>query len=250
MSTSQAFKGYRVLVTGGASGIGKATCVMLAERGAELAIADIDAQGLQAVSASLRATPLHVDLGNSQATTEAVESAAKALNGLDGIVNCAGAPVGKRLADLELADWARALDVNLTAPYLICRAALPFLLRSEHASIVNISSGVALVPVKGGGDTAYSATKAGLLGMTRSLAAELAPHIRVNAVCPGATDTPLLRRSSAGRTGDWKQATSAYALGRLGTPEEIAAAVAFLLSDEASFITGVTLSVDGGRTFH
>ena len=193
---------------------------------------------------------MHVDLSDPGATAKAVEAAAEAMGGLDGVVNCAGVALRTPLADLELAAWSLVVAVNFTAPYVICRAALPYLKVSKRASVVNVASGVGLLPGKGAG-VAYASTKAGLIGMTRSLAAELAPGIRVNAICPGLTATPMVvslieESAAAGRP----HPADGYALRRAADPGEIASSICFLLGDEASFVTGSTLGVDGGRVFH
>jgi NAD(P)-dependent dehydrogenase (short-subunit alcohol dehydrogenase family) len=142
------------------------------------------------------------------------------------------------------------IAVNLTGTFVCVQAAVPLLRQAERASIVNIASGVGLLPTDGG-STAYVASKGGVIAMTRTMAAELAPKIRVNAVCPGAVETPMTDGTLRDASGAVIPAiVSRYALGRPAAPEEIAAGIMFLMSHESSFVTGINLAVDGGRTYH
>jgi NAD(P)-dependent dehydrogenase (short-subunit alcohol dehydrogenase family) len=239
-------KGRRVLVTGGASGIGFAACRLLIERGADVALLDLEQPRLFDAAKGLGAIPIAADLADPHQPGPAARKAAETMGGLDGVVNCAGVANLKPLGDLEPDEWMRIFAINLTAPYLILRAALPWLTRAPGASVVNVASGVGITPGVGSkGGCAYAASKAGLLGITRSLASELAPAVRVNAVCPGVTETPLLKGLASGGP-----ALAGYALGRMATPAEIASVIVFLISGEASFVTGATWAADGGRTFH
>ena len=146
--------------------------------------------------------------------------------------------------------WDTTIAVNLTGTFLCVQAAVPLLRQAGKATIVNIASGVGLLPT-GGGSTAYVASKGGVIAMTRTLAAELAPAIRVNAVCPGAVETPMTDGTLRDATGAVIPAiVNRYALGRPAAPAEIAAAILFLTAHESSFVTGVSLAVDGGRTYH
>jgi NAD(P)-dependent dehydrogenase (short-subunit alcohol dehydrogenase family) len=147
---------------------------------------------------------------------------------------------------MGLEDWNRVLAVNLTAPFLLCREAIPHLRQAGGGTIVNVASGQGLVP-SAPGLSAYAASKGGLVTFSKAMALELAPDIRVNAICPGVVDTPLLppqMREAAGAP------ESGYALKRVGEPEEIAAGILFLTSRESAFVTGIALAVDGGRTYH
>jgi NAD(P)-dependent dehydrogenase (short-subunit alcohol dehydrogenase family) len=151
------------------------------------------------------------------------------------------------LDEVTTEEWRRVMDVNLTGPFLMCREALPHLRNSSSAVIINVSSGAAFLPA-GPKAITYSASKGGLLAFTRALAADLAPSIRVVSVCPGMTDTPMVRASL--RSAVAPPNPDRCALKRFGQPEEIAASILFLASSEASFITGVALAVDGGRSYH
>jgi NAD(P)-dependent dehydrogenase (short-subunit alcohol dehydrogenase family) len=183
----------KILVTGGASGIGRATCELFAREGAAVAVIDRDAARFGTARA------IAADVSDPASVARAVRQAAQVLGGLDGLVN---------------------------------------------------ASGVGLLPT-GGGSTAYVASKGGVIAMTRTLAAELAPAIRVNAVCPGAVETPMTDGTLRDAAGAVIPAiVQRYALGRPAAPEEIAAAILFLTAHESSFVTGISLPVDGGRTYH
>jgi NAD(P)-dependent dehydrogenase (short-subunit alcohol dehydrogenase family) len=241
--------GRRVLLTGAASGIGRATAELLAREGAALALLDIDAGRLAEVAQQTGGKAFAVDLADAAALPGIVDRAAEALGGLDGIVNCAGINLLGPMGELPLADWNRSLAVNLTAPFVICAAAVKHL--KPGASIVNVASGVGLRP-DSPNVAAYAASKGGLIAVTKAMAAELAPHIRANAVLPGLTDTPMVAPMLEGYADDTSKAPAAarYALRRAARPSEIGNAILFLLSDEASFVTGIAMPADGGRTFH
>jgi NAD(P)-dependent dehydrogenase (short-subunit alcohol dehydrogenase family) len=245
--SSTSLEGRRILITGAASGIGRATANLFAAHGARLALLDRDEAGLHTVQNQLGAWTAAVDLLDEGAVTEAVARAAEGLKGLDGVVNVAGIGGGnERLEDLRTETWNRVLGVNLTAPALICREALRHLRASGSSTIVNVSSGQGLQP-SAPGMGAYSASKGALIVFSKAMALELAPIIRVNSVCPGVVDTPLLpeRMREAAR-----QPSSPYALKRVGEAAEVAQAIRFLTSAESSFITGIAMAVDGGRTYH
>ncbi len=239
--------GRRILITGGASGIGRATAELFMKEGCRVALLDRRESNVLAVASAVGAHAVVADVTDASAVTKGVQDAAESLRGFDGLVNAAGIAGGQRLSETDETHWRRVLEVNLTGPLLVTRAALPFLQASLTATIVNVASGIALRPLAGQG--AYAASKAGLLAWTKVLAQELAPKIRVNATCPGPTDTPLMRAHvPEGTTFDRLQ--ERYALQRLGEVTEQAQAILFLTGPESNFITGVSLAVDGGRTFH
>ncbi len=244
---NQRLAGRRVLITGAASGIGRATAELFVKEGARVALLDREESEVRSVAAAIGSLAVMADITNSTGVRDAVQRAAHELSGLDGLVNTAGVAGGQPLSETDEAQWRRVLEVNLTGPMLVTRAALAFLQASNNATIVNVASGIGLRPFAGQG--AYAASKAGVLAWTKVLAQELAPAIRVNATCPGPTDTPLMRANVPQGT-TLERMQQQYALRRLGRAEEQAQAILYLTGPESSFITGVTLAVDGGRTFH
>jgi NAD(P)-dependent dehydrogenase (short-subunit alcohol dehydrogenase family) len=234
-------QGRRILITGAASGIGQRTAELFAAEGAALTLLDCDRRRLVSVARETGGTAIEADVTQEPSVTHAVEQGASAMGGIDGVVNAAGIVIHGSVLDVGLADWKLVLDVNLTGTYIVVRCCLPWLAKAPFATIVNIASGQGLLP-NNPGMTAYAASKGGVVNLTRALAAELAPSIRVNSVCPGMVDTPM----TAGLERDLDR----YSLGRIAEPLEIAQAILFLTSTESSFVTGAALAVDGGRTFH
>lgn len=241
------FEGRSALVTGAGAGIGRAIALRLAAAGAGVACVDIDREAAAAVAAEIeaaggRAVALGADVSKESAVSQAVAAGAAALGGLDVLVNNAGIVLIKSFAETTLADWDRTFAVNLRSLFLCCQAALPHLRRSSAGAIVNIASMAALrytVP-----HVPYAATKGGVVSFTRDLAFELgAERIRVNAVAPGPTATAMMSQLTDDQI---ESAGLQFVLGRMGRPEDIAEAVAFLASDRASYITGATLPVTGG----
>jgi NAD(P)-dependent dehydrogenase (short-subunit alcohol dehydrogenase family) len=234
-------QGRKVVITGAASGIGRATAKLFAEEGAALVLLDRDANGLAGIAREMGAHVFAADVTNEASVQRAVEQGAAALGGIDGVVNSAGIQVRGSVLETSVAEWRRSLEVNVTGAYIVVRACLPWLQKASGATIVNIGSGQSLLP-NAPNRTAYSASKGALLNLTRALAAELAPAIRANTVCPGLVDTPMAQ-GVQGNVGN-------YALKRLAQPVEIAQAILFLTSAESSYVTGAALAVDGGRSFH
>ena len=247
--------GRRILVTGAARGIGAATVLRFRQEGAKVAALDLDGEALARFSAQAGAadlTTLVADVADPEAVEQAVAEAARALDGLDGLVNAVGIDLVASVEAMTPAQWARIIAVNLTGPMLVMRAAFRHLRAHSPATIVNLSSAAGLSPLRG--RTAYCASKGGLQMASKALAIEGAEGgVRVNVVCPGAVETDLFRSSLAG-VADPEAAREAvkarYALRRIAEPEEIAEAILFLTSAESSYVTGATLAVDGGRTFH
>jgi NAD(P)-dependent dehydrogenase (short-subunit alcohol dehydrogenase family) len=240
----------RIIVTGGGSGIGAATCTLFAAEGARVAVLDRSLEAAQSVAGKIGGVAVAVDVSDAAQVKQAVSKAADGLGGLDGLVNAAGIFSSAGLADTSAELFAQTLAVNLTGTFLMVQAAAPLLLAAGTATIVNIGSGVGITPT-GPGSTAYVASKGGVIAMTKALAMELAPRVRVNVVCPGAVDTPMTASFLRRPTGEVDPAVAGrYALQRAASPEEIAAAILFLTEAASSFVTGVTMPVDGGRTFH
>ncbi|MET1117208.1 MAG: SDR family oxidoreductase [Comamonas sp.] len=232
--------GRRIVVTGAASGIGAAIAELFVAEGAQVAALDRND------SAIAHGVPLAADVSEEASVAQAIERAARALGGIDGLVNAAGIANGELLSDVSLEDWRRVIDVNLTGSFLMARACYPYLRAVQDSTIVNFSSGQGLQPFMRRG--AYAASKAGVISLSKSLAMEWAP-IRVNTICPGAVDTPMVRNGydpEVLRT----QVGARYALGRVAEAVEIARAALYLTGGESSFITGVALAVDGGRSYH
>jgi NAD(P)-dependent dehydrogenase (short-subunit alcohol dehydrogenase family) len=234
-------QGRRILITGAASGIGQRTAELFAAEGAALTLLDCDRKRLASVARETGGTAVEADVTQEPSVTRAVEQGAGAMGGIDGVVNAAGIVIHGSVLDVGLADWKLVLDVNLTGTYIVVRCCLPWLAKAPFATIVNIASGQGLLP-NNPGMTAYAASKGGVVNLTRALAAELAPSIRVNSVCPGMVDTPM--------TAGFERDLDRYALGRIAEPLEVAQAILFLTATESSFVTGAALAVDGGRTFH
>jgi NAD(P)-dependent dehydrogenase (short-subunit alcohol dehydrogenase family) len=234
-------KGRRIVITGAASGIGRRTAELFAEEGAALTLIDRNADALAETARATGGLATPADVTDEARVVRAVEAGAAEMGGIDGIVNAAGVMWRGSVLEVGVADWRRVLDINVTGMYIVVRAVLPWLQQAEAATIVNLGSGQSLLP-NAPNRSAYSASKGAVLNLSRALAAELAPAIRVNTVCPGLVDTPMADgvRANVGN----------YALGRLAQPLEIAQAILFLTSDESSFVTGAALAVDGGRSFH
>jgi len=247
MTSSRRFEGYGVLVTGAARGIGAATARRLAEEGARVLVTDVDLDAAERTAVALRERGLAVeafvcDVADRASVEAAVDRAVASFGSLDVLVNNAyGCTPDVPLFEDQLDEtWDR--DLTLTGAYRCCRAALPHLVASGRGAVVSIGS---VNGVQSFGNHAYSAAKAGLASLTRTLAGHAAARgVRVNLVEPGTVRTTAW----AGRDGELEALRELYPLGRIGEPEDIAAAVAFLASSDAAWITGTTLRVDGGLT--
>jgi len=240
------------IITGGAGGIGAATGLLFCQEGARVALVDSASDAMDAALADIRKVPgaqvtgIVVDVGQEKAAGEAVAAARQAFGAIGVLVNLAGMRSYEPLAEAKAETWQRILAVNLLSYAWFTQAAIADL-RAQRGSIVNISSTHAVNPRPGMGQ--YDVTKAGIVSMTKTLAFEEARHgVRVNAVCPGATLTPFHQRraAAAGRTID-RDAEDGCLLGRWADPREVAFPILWLASDEASYVTGSVLMVDGGR---
>ncbi len=251
------FSGRSAVVTGAARGIGRAVAHRLAGLGARTVIWDLDGEVAEQTAAELkdllssqdrpcRLQWARVDVSDPEAVEEYMARAADG-NGLDLLVNNAGTTSVEQTEGMPLDVWERTIRINLSGTFYCCRAAIPYLRRKQCAAIVNISSSSALVG--GGGGTHYAASKAGIDGLTRHLARELAPEVRVNSIQPRTIETDLFQARYAQAPFEQEKLLNQIPLRRLGQPEDIADAVAFLGSDWAAYITGQILLIDGGRTY-
>lgn len=238
------------LVTGAGSGIGRATALRFSVEGARVACVDavVDAATETARTITARggeAIALAADVTHEAACARIVEATVAHFGRMTTLVNSAGVRPERRDPTPTPLEWERVLGVNLTGTYLVSRAALPILAASGAASITNLASIFGLVG--GATSSSYAASKGAIVNLTRQMALEWAPRVRVNCVCPGVIETAMtaeLRQDPA-----WVESVlKRYPLGRFGRPEEIAAAILYLASDESAFVTGVALPVDGGYT--
>jgi len=238
------------LVTGAGSGIGRATALRFGAEGAKVACVDADGQAAAQTARSIvesgaAAIALHADVTSQAQCAAMVEQAVAAFGRLSTLVNSAGVRAQLTGETAPVEEWRRVVDVNLTGTYLVSRAALAALNDSGTGAIVNLASIFGLVG--GATSSAYAASKGGVANLTRQLALEWAPRIRVNCVCPGVIETPMTADLRE-KPGWVEKVLKGYPLQRFGQPEEIAAAILYLASDEAGFVTGVALPVDGGYT--
>ncbi|GAB3617783.1 SDR family NAD(P)-dependent oxidoreductase [Okibacterium endophyticum] len=242
--------GLRIAVTGGAAGIGRETARRLAELGARVAVLDRDEAGADVVAARVGGIAIGVDIADEDSVATAFDAIRKQFGGLDGLINSAGI-LGENevIENTTLAGWNRVIAVNLTGTYLVNRAAASLMTDANGGAIVNLASGVALTPLIPG-ITAYAASKGGVIALSKTLAKQLGPRrIRVNVLCPGTVDTDMAPLRDG--HGELDQGLlDRYALGRGAHPSEIADAAVYLVSPQASFVTGTVLSADGGRSFH
>ncbi len=248
----QRLKGKAAIVTGGAQGIGEAIARRLASEGATPAILDIQIEKAQAVandlgSKGIRAIAIKMDITDSQDVKRAVKEVEDKLGMVDILINNAGFDKGAPFIQLPEELWDRIIAINLRGHITVTRAVLDGMINRNYGKIVNIASDAGRVGSSG--ESVYSACKGGLIAFTKTLARELIRYnILVNCVCPGPTDTALLAGMGKDNPKLVEALQRAIPMRRLGKPEEIASAVAFLASDEASYITGQTLSVSGGLT--
>jgi NAD(P)-dependent dehydrogenase (short-subunit alcohol dehydrogenase family) len=242
-------RGKTAVVTGAGSGLGRATALRLAAEGARVVCADLAGDRGRDTAAAIagaggEALALEVDVTDAAACAHMIEATRRRFGALTTLVNSAGiaGPVGPGLAADQ---WRHVVDVNLTGTWLASQAAHEALAASGHGSVVNLAS---IYGVTGGSRSpAYAAAKGGVTNLTRQLALQWAPAIRVNCVCPGHVDTPLTAAAMADPA--WRASMlPKYPLARFGTVDDVAAAILYLASDEAAFVTGVALPVDGGYT--
>ena len=241
------------IVTGAASGIGRAIAEACAREGARVAVVDMNAAGARETAAAIEkaggtAAAWPLDITDVGAVDRMVDEVAARWGGVHVLVNCAGWDKPMPFVDTTPEFWDKILGINLKGPIACMRAALRRMIAQDYGKIVTISSDAGRVGSTG--EAVYSAAKGGLIALTKTVAREVARHhINVNCVCPGPSDTPLFRNEFAAASPKLAESLKrVIPWGRLGVPEDIAPAVVFLASDDASFITGQTLSVSGGLT--
>lgn len=242
-------EGRVALVTGGASGIGAATCRRLAAEGASVAVTDMNLDGANEIASEIGGFAQELDVRSYAAAQQAVAATEEALGPVDVLVNNAGYDEFSFFVNTDEALWDRVLEVNLRGVIAVTHAVLPGMQERSRGRIVNVASEAGRVGSHG--SAAYSAAKGGVIGFTKAVAREVGRYgITVNAVAPGPIDTPLLRSApeQLGELGDKiiKSMTGQTVLRRLGQPDEVAATIAFLASDDASYVTGQALGVSGG----
>jgi NAD(P)-dependent dehydrogenase (short-subunit alcohol dehydrogenase family) len=245
-------EGKTVLVTGAQRGIGRAVALRFAQEGADVALNFLDdkpaaeAGAAQIAALGRRCCTIQADIARPEEARRLVATAERELGPIDVLVNNAGIFPRAPALDMPYEDWLRVIRVNLGGTFLCSRAFAPGMFRMGGGSIVNLASGRALAGAVRGSH--YAASKGGIMSLTRSLALEWAPTIRVNTVIPGLTDTDQPREGMS--EGDLAAAGGSIPLGRIGQPDDIARSVCFLVSDEASYITGQSLAVNGGALLH
>ena len=238
-----------MLITGASSGVGEATARLFSSLGAHVALLGRRASELERVGSSMDGTSIviSVDVADEESVIQAVHRAGSLLGGLDVVVNAAGIAAPAEIASITGDVWRSVIDTNLSGTFYVSREAIPYL-RESGGCIVNVASDLAHMGAPG--LVHYSASKAGVVGLTRGLAAELAPRIRVNAICPGPIDTPMMQQGLS-ESPDPERALHekklSVPLGRLAAPEEIARSIYFLAID-GTFVSGAALNVDGGTS--
>lgn len=246
------YTGKVAFVTGAANGIGRATALAFACKGAHVVVADVSEQGNQETARMIedlggRAIAVKCDVTRASDVKAALSKTIETFGRLDFAFNNAGVEQkNAATAEIEEEEWDRIVNINLRGVFLCMKYEIPLLLK-QGGAIVNTSSGAGVIGIKGG--AAYTAAKHGLIGLTKSAALDYASqNIRINAVCPGYIDTSMMDRFTGGTPEGREQVISEEPIGRMGQPEEIANAVVWLCSDASSFVVGHALVVDGGQT--
>ena len=251
--TESRFAGKVALVTGGGSGIGRATAIAFAAEGAHVVLADIDIAGNNETARLVaeygaRVLTVKCDVTSSEDVQSTISRTVEEFGRLDVAFNNAGVEQPPAaLVDIAEDEWSRILDIDLRSAFLCMKYQIPAMLANGGGSIVNTSSGAGVIGIRG--QAAYVAAKHGLIGLTKSAALDYADQgIRVNAICPGIIETPMMDRFSGGTAEGRARVIGQEPVGRMGRPEEIASAVLWLSSDLGSFATGHALVIDGGQT--
>ena len=247
--SENSLQGRVAVVTGGGRGIGKGIAGKMAAAGAGVIVGDIDMAQAQLTADEIRrknakVTAVQVDVSREESVAELIRRALDGFGNVDILINNAGIMFRTRLMNISIDEWERIIRVNLTGPFLCTKAVIPLMKKNGFGRIVNISSSAGR-SVSTLGGVHYTASKAGLLGLTRAVAKEVAPFgITVNAVCPGLIDTQMARETTTQQ--ELENFLGSFPLKRLGTPEEIGDLVVFLCSENASYITGASLDINGG----
>jgi len=251
--TGTRLEGKVVIVTGGASGLGRASCEQFTSQGACVVVADLDAAAASALANELPGSAIGVEADvTDPASMDAMAAASlDAFGRIDGLFANAGIPGEGAAHDVDLDSWLRVIDINLNGVFYSVRSVLPAMMEQKSGSLILQSS---LGGLKGMANLAsYSAAKGGVIGLTRQVAVEYASYgIRCNAICPGTIDTPLVREAYRQRFGEEGAAAAIerraqdYPMGRLGDPSDIANYATYLASDESRWVTGTVLAIDGG----
>lgn len=242
--------GRRIVVSGGVGGIGSAAIERLVAEGSAIGIVDMDGEGAKALAARITqaggtAIGAQCDVGDEKSVSDAIATVAEHLGGIDGVLTCAGIARSSLAGEMSFDDWHSVIRVNLTGTFLVLRSALPHIEAAGGGSIVTIGSVASLVAANKN-TPSYDASKSGVLGLTRSVAIGYAEkEIRANCLCPGVVDTELARRARM-QDGVTSTALDRTPLGRRADVTEMASIISFLLSDDSSYMTGSTLTADGG----